>query len=291
MKKVGLICDWSFTKHMQFRNYFYALSSIYGSIRLVNSKEDLLGLDILFVGDYFYGYHWNIVTDYNEHKKPMPYIGGENFVKRINELEITLVLLCAEKLMGDTYYHHAVPTYNILKKCNNFYHYVYDVDDSEILGDKLHRLAMSKHYKDWVKVESKKDRIIFIGAMYQSRREVINFVAKNFPLDIYQSTIESWEDYMKLIAGYRFVLSPLGNANALVTKFYEILLVHSIPIQQVKSNTLKYYDIEAKFNDCIYFEDLEELANKLTQCTLSQSQSEIWLEDYLIVLLKTDNLL
>jgi hypothetical protein len=165
------------------------------------------------------------------------------------------------------------------------------VDDSIILGDRLHRLAMSKHYKDCVKVKSKKDRIIFIGAMYQSRRETINFVAKNFPLDICQSTITSWEDYMKLIAGYRFVLSPLGNANALVTKFYEILLVHSIPIQQVKSNTLKYYDIEAGFKDCIYFESLEELADKIVQCTLQQSQSEIWLEDYLVQLLKEDNLL
>jgi hypothetical protein len=292
MKKVGLICDLLFTKHMQFRNYYYALSWIYGSVKLVKSREDLPGLDILFVGDYFYGYHWSIVTDFNIHQKPLPYIGGEDFVKRLDELDITLVLLCTEKLLGDTHYTHAVPTYNILKKCKKFYHYAYDVDDVRLLGNKLHRFAMSWHYMNWIRKDIvKKDRIIFIGCMYKWRKEVIDFVKDRFPLDVFQSTITSWEEYMELIAGYRFVLSPLGNANGLVTKFYEILLVHSIPIQQVKSDTLQYYDIEAGFKDCIYFESLDELPNKITQCTLQRSESEIWLENYLIKLLKEDNLL
>ncbi len=293
MRKVGLICDLSFTKHMQFRNYYYALLALYKEIKLVHSKDDLIGLDILFVGDYFHGPHWGIVTDYNEHHRSLPYVGGQDFVKRINELDITLVLLCAERIYDTTSYQHAIPTYETLAKCKKFYHYAYDIDDCNRLCNKLHRVLMSKHYKNCVQVNihHKKDKIVFIGAMYQSRRPTIHYVAQRLKLDAHMSNLPSWEEYMKLIGEYRFMLSPLGNANALVAKFYEALLVHTIPIQQVRSDTLKYYNIEAKFPDCIFFENIEEIPDKVKDYPYKYSQSEIWLEDYLEQLLKEDSLL
>jgi len=294
MKKIGLICDLAFTKHRQFRNYYYALLALYEEVTLVNSIDDLPGLDILFVGAYVHGPHWEIVTDYNIHHKPLPYVGGELFVKKCNELNITLVLWSTEIVFRDTPYSHiAIPTYNILSKCNSFYHYAYDVNDCKKLGCRLHKLAMSKHYKDSVNnhIGNKEDEIVFIGSAYKNRMPLLDYVANNFPLTIYESKIPDWEDYLQVMAQYRFVLSPLGDANAFVTRFYEILLVQSIPVHQVKKDTLQYYNTEAGFEDCIFFEQFEELPGKIENFKLMYSQSEIWLEDYLETLLKADGLL
>ena len=96
---------------------------------------------------------------------------------------------------------------------------------------------------------------------------------------------------METLAKYRFVFYPIGNGNFLAFRFYEILLAKSIPICQVRKNTLKYYDIEAKFDDCIFFEQVEELPEKIQNFTLQHSSSELWAEDYLGKILKRDGLL
>jgi len=294
MKKIGLICDLAFDKHMQFRNYYYALLALYEEVTLVKSIDDLPGLDILFVGAYVHGPHWEIVTDYNIHHKPLPYVGGELFVNKCNELNITLVLWSTEMVFGNSSYSHiSIPTYNILSKCNSFYHYAYDINDCKKLGCRLHKLAMSKHYKNCINnnIEDKKDEIVFIGKSYTHRKELLRYVADNFPLTVREPTIPDWEHYLQVMSQYRFVLSPLGDANGFVTRFYEILLVQSIPVHQVKKDTLQYYNTEAGFEDCIFFERVEELPEKIENFKLMYSQSEIWLEDYLETLLKADGLL
>ena len=283
MKKIGLICDLAFDKHMQFRNYYYALLALYEEVKLVKSVDDLPGLDILFVGAYAHGPHWEIVTDYNIHHKPLPYVGGELFVKKCNDLNITLVLWSTEVVVEDTSYSHIItPTYNILSKCNSFYHYAYDVNDCKKLGSRLHKLAMSKHYKNCINnnIDNKKDEIVFIGSAYKHRKPLLDYIAENYPFAIYESKISDWEDYLRVMAQYRFVLSPLGDANGFVTRFYEILLIQSIPIHQVRKDTLQYYTTEAGFEDCIFFEKPEVLPEKIENFKLMHSQSEIWLEDY-----------
>ena len=96
---------------------------------------------------------------------------------------------------------------------------------------------------------------------------------------------------MQTIARYRFVLSPIGNGNTFPMRFYEVLLVKSIPIHQIRENTLKYYDIEAEYDDCIYFKEPEELQDKIKESTLLTSHNEFWLEDYIKKLLTEDGLL
>jgi hypothetical protein len=263
---------------MQFKNYYYALLALYGEVRLVYNSCDLGGLDILFIGGAFHGPHMDI------YQQP-------GFIDTCNDYDITVVLISVEKIISNIHPTH-IELYKIIARSKKFIHYTYDIDDCKAFGTKLFRVLMSKHYKNWINVDvnSKKDKIVFVGLIYQWRREVINWVSSKFPLDIY-SNIPTWEEYIKLIAGYRYVLSPLGDANAFVAKFYEILLVHSIPIHQVRSDTLKYYDTEAKFPDCIFFEDVKELPKKLSHCKLKYSLSEVWLEDYLGKLLKEDGLL
>ena len=279
MKKIGLICDLEFTKHMQFKNYYYALLSLYKEIKMVKDICDLDGLDIVFIGGANHGPHMDICLK-------------EGFIDKCNELNITVLLVSVEKIISTLYPKH-LERYNIIAKSKKFIHYAYDIEDCQRFGVPLFRLAMSKYYKDKIEtnIGAKEDAIIFVGVQYQWRKPIIDYVRNNFKSDIYHSPFRTWDDYMRMLSTYRFVLSPLGDANGLVTKFYEILLVNSIPIQQVKSNTLQYYDIEAKFPDCIFFEKVKELPKKIENFKLSYSQSEIWLEDIFEKLLKQDNLL
>jgi hypothetical protein len=279
MKKVGLISDMTFTKHMQFRNYYYALLALYGKVELVHGSCDLEGIDILFIGGACHGPHMDIFL-------------AEGFIDSCNQRDITVVLFSVEKMLDSAHPNH-INYLNVISKSNNFIHYTYDVDDGKKLGTKLFRVLMSKHYKNCISVDvtMKENKIVFIGCIYPWRKEVLDYVSARFEMDIFNSVFLAWEEYMRIISRYRFVLSPLGDANAFVAKFYEILLIHSIPIQQVKTDTLQYYEIEAKYPDCIFFENLEELPKKIKRCPLQYSQSEIWLEDYLEQLLKSDNLL
>lgn len=283
MKNVGMICDLSFARHRQFRNYFHAIASLYGTPRIVTTVDGLEKLDILFIGDdHFYS-----------HK---PILIQPGFVEKCNDDKIEVVLLSSEKMFG-TKFPWNEDNYFFIQKIQKLHHFAYDVDDCKKLNLKLHRLCMSQYYRSWGEETNKKDKVIFIGSTkcthdsYDDRIKMLNQVTKLIEVDIIPPTIPTWEEYMKVLSGYRFVLSPLGNANALATRFYETLLVRSIPIQQVKEDTLTYYDREVDFQDVIYFKDPQEIPEKIKDFTLQSSYSELWLEDYLKELLMEIDLL
>jgi hypothetical protein len=246
---------------------------------MVEGSCDLDGLDVVFIGGAYHGPHMRVYLE-------------EGFIDKCNELNITVILVSVEKILNSLHPSH-LELYKRLTKCNKLIHYTYDVEDSRKMGTKLFRLAMSQYYKDKVEtnIGNKNDAIVFIGVKYDWRVPILDYVSTNFKSTIHNSVFPTWDEYIKEIAKFRFVLSPLGDADGLVTKFYEILLVKSIPIQQITSNTLKYYDLESQFPDVIYFQKPEELIEKVQQCKLNQSQSEIWLEDIFEKLLKEDNLL
>lgn len=284
-KNVGIICDLSYSRHRQFRNYYHAIETLYGTPRIITTPEGLQGLDILFVGDdHFYN-----------HK---PILIQPGFVNKLNKDKIKTVVFTSEKIFGSSFPWNE-DNYHFLQTINDLHHYTYDVDDCKKIGTKLHRLAMSKYYSDYslLNIDNKKDAVVFIGSTvcdhnsYDARVNTLNKIQKLIPINIIPPTIPSWGAYMNLLANYRFVLSPLGNAHALVTRFYEVLLVKSIPIQQITDETFKYYDIEAGFEDCIFFKDPEEIPDKIKNFTLQSSYSELWLEDYLKTLLTKDGLL
>ena len=285
--KVGIICDLDYTRHPCFKNYFYAIEYLYGSIKLVKSPDDLVGLDILFIGDDHYYFHKLVWLNHE-------------FVKSCNDNEISVVVFTTEKILNSCFPWN-MENYNRLQDIKKLHHYTIDVDDCEAFGTKLNRVLISKHYRDkvWIsKVDDyKTDKIVFIGSTtcfsgsYDKRIETLGKIAEAIPMETIPSTIDSWTEYLQVIGKYRFVLSPLGNANAFPMRFYETLLVGSIPVHQIKDNTLNYYDIEAQFDDCIYFKEPEELPDKINGCTLLRSNREFWMEDYLEKILKEDGLL
>lgn len=283
MLNVGLICDMKFERHPQFKSYYYAIRSLLGEPRFIRDKKELPGLDLLIVGD----------DHYDRHKEILQQPG---FIGVCNGLDITVLVLTTEKIIGSVFPWN-VQNYEKIKEINSLIHYTADVDDCEKLGVGLHRICISKYYKDKYRTSRKKDEVIFIGSVncdrgsYDERKKMLDQLEKTIGLNIITSGKLTWEDYIKTIAEYRFVLCPMGNANFFPTRFYEVLAVGSIPLQQIKSNTLCYYDIEKKFNDCIYFESPDELPKKIKDCPIENSYNEFWTEDNLSVILRREHIL
>ena len=283
MKRVGLVCDLSFARHCMFKNYYYALSYLYNGVHIINTVDDLVGIELLFIVDDHYSEHKRIIT--------LP-----KFAAKCNERKIQVVVLGTERIFGTAFPWNEF-NYSYLANFNKLIHYTYDVDDCKRLGTNLLRLCMSRNFVMPVDVTKKLNKIIFVGSVvgpketYKARKQFIQDVQEEIDVDVFPPEMDTWQQYIHLIAKYRYVLCPLGNANALALRFYETLLVHSIPLQQVQSNTLEYYDEEAGFGDCIFYETPKELASKLHKYPVQYSTNELWAEDTLRETLQKDGLL
>jgi hypothetical protein len=281
---IGIICDLKYTRHHLFKSYYHSVKNIYGQIpKVVNSIQDLKGLQILFIGDDHYGPHKTVWQ-------------SKDFIEYCNINGIQVVVMTNESIV------HTYFPWNLedLKKLNRFkylYHYGNDGDDCRELGLKLNRTAPSIWFKsEFIVPIPKKDKIVFIGKIecpknsYQSRKQLLTELQKIVEVDVIESNIPSWQDYVTLIAGYRFVLSPLGNGNFFPMRFYEALAVGSIPIHQVKKDTLETYWIESQFDDCIFFEHPNELKVKIQNCKFEKSYNMFWMEENLKMNLIKDQL-
>jgi len=285
MERAGIIADLEYSKHISFKNYYYAIENIYGGVRQVETTNDLNDVDILFIGDDHYGKHRSIFMQ-------------AGFPEMCNEKNIKVVIFTTERTFGTVYPWNESNYYETRKRFNNLWQYMTDVDDCIKTGAKLNRTLPSLHFKNPVEdVEKKVDKIVFIGTTegyndcYKNRRKLLADIVNTRTIDIITTPIPSWVDYMKKLSEYRFVLAPKGNCNAFSLRLYDALMVHSIPIQQVEANTLDYFDIEAGFSDCIFFETIEEMNDKIKNCNLVRSYSEFWMEDYIKKLLTEDDLL
>lgn len=284
-KKVGLICHYEWTNHHLFESYYYSINNIYDSVKIIKNINDLDGIQLLVIGDEHFVPHRNIWKNMN-------------FINRCNELKIKVTIFNNERIM-DSFFPWNVENQEYVEKFNDVHQYVSDIDDVSKLNKKLNRMPPSKYFnniKESINVNDKKNKIIFIGNTigdcYKERRKLLEEVDKLISVDTIDSNKnDSWENYIRKLSEYRFVLSPLGNAHFFTMRFYEILLVKSIPIQQVKHNTLNHYDIESKYNDCIFFQDVSELKNKINNFKLNYSHNMLWLEDNMEILLKESGLL
>lgn len=282
MNNAGIICDLEYSRHPLFKSYYYAIvNAIKQTPKLVNGAEDLSGLKTLFIPDDHYGVHKNIWQQ-------------EKFIDYVNAKDIRVIAFTGEKTLNSFFPWNA-DNLKQLNKFKNLHHYMSDVDDCIALGRNLNRISISKNVFPAINQKDKINKIVFIGntkcKSYNERKEVINDLTKIMKVDVISPTFEKWENYMRCISQYRFVFSPIGNANFFTMRFYEVLSVGSIPIHQIRNNTLSYYDIEGAFDDCIFFENVNELPEKINKCTLQKSHNMLWMEDNIEMLLRKDGLI
>ena len=283
MSNIGIICDLTFDRHHLYKSYFYSVQNLYGDITEVKSADDLEGIEILFVGDDHYIPHKEIL-----HK--------DGFIDRINVDGIKVVVFTNERIF-DSHFPWNVDNYKKISTIKNLYHYTIDVDDCKKLGTKVWRTAPSISFLPFISslYKNKIDAAVFIGKAnrqcrsYNERSKILQTAV--IPIVRHHPTISTWSKYMRMLSKYKFVFSPIGNGNFFTMRFYEALAVGSIPIHQVRKDTLKYYDIEATFKDCIFFEHPEEVEEKVKCFKEQNSKNVIWMEDWMKVELIDDGLL
>jgi hypothetical protein len=280
--KVGVVCDLSYTRSMSAARNYHAISNLFRDVRIVLNSDTLGGLDILFIPDPFFHPHkivWN----------------NTEFINKCNQLGLKVVVAYGEKIK-DSPYPEAFRLFETVKSFNNLTYYLWDVDDSLYFNRKIIRYCPSKFYAGKVEKRNNLDKCIFVGQIntphYAERRDVLNTINNYIETDVVSHTNGDWKDYLDLYSNYKYSLCPIsGNYNGLSLRFYESLLAGCIPIQQVRKNTLKVYSKESEFNDCIFFEKVEEIPEKLESLKVEKPTNMVWLEDELVELLKEDNVL
>lgn len=268
----GVICDLGYTLSTCYSNYYKAICNIFNNVTLVQSINDLDKIDLLFMGNDHHQGHLNIWRN-------------ESFINKCNNLKIPVYVYTAE-YVGSSMFPWNTEIQKDLQKFTNLNQRMIDVNDCKTYGTAIARCACSKdlsYVKSYSPLE-KLNKCVFIGKLYPEREKLIKeLYSKGFEVEVFAYGMCDWDTYMKVIAQYRFVLSPYSNdSNSFHLKFYEALMVGSIPLHQVYEDTLNYYPIEAQLPDAIYFTTADELISKVSQCELTQSSSDIWLEDELI---------
>lgn len=286
--KVGIICYMDWNRSIVIENYYYAIKNLYGDVKLINQPSDANGLDMIFIGNDHFGHHV-LVWNTNE------------FINICNNQNIKVIVIGGEKVYN-TVWKHNVPQFEKIIKIKDIKYYMWDVEDHKLTNRKMLGYAVSSHYKNCVNTENKINKCIFIGQTlekhYQDRRDALNKIGKYIDIDIISSkdyykinVKENWKDYMQTIANYKFVFCPRsGTSNAIPFRFYEGLLTNTIPILQVHSDTLDHHPEEAAIKDCIFFEQVEELKDKLANFNYDRCTSNIWFEDKIKRVLTEDGI-
>lgn len=279
--KIGIICDLDYARHHLFQSYYYAVKNIYETTPvLVKSEADLKGVDILFIGDDHYHKDWI------------------NYIDYCNKNQIRVVVLTNEKVKN-SFFPWNETNLQLLNKFKYLYHYMNDVDDCMEYKCLLNRTAPSFHFRKQLvnNIQKKYNYMIFIGKTkcpnnsYKERNEILAKLDLKIKIDIYNVDIPSWEAYVNLISKYKFVFSPIGNGNFFPMRFYEGLCVGAIPVHQVRENTLSLYEVESRLTNVIYFQNTDELAQKIKDFEEPMDYSCLWMEDTLSWNLKIDNLI
>lgn len=284
--KIGIVCDLSYTRSLVISNYYHTIKNLYGDVIIVKEAKDLVGLDMVFIGNDHFAAHREIWT-------------SSWFVFMCNKLKIKVIFLSCEKIVNSCYSSDVDHIQKTIASINDSKQYVWDADDSVLLDKKLIGFSISKYYKNKITIpQEKQNKCVFVGQYhapeYEDRRKILQEINKVIETDIITNFQGSWKEYLEIFAKYRYVLSPLsGISNSFPCRFYEALLVKSIPIHQVRSmDTLKYYSTEAGLHDCVYFTTAEDLKPKLSSFTETTSSSidKLWFEDKLRNLLNEDGI-
>lgn len=267
------------------RQCYHALNNILGGVKRIQTLADLDEIALLVIPD-----------DHHEGHKRV--FRQDGFIDHANALGITVLVLTTEKIYNSWFYWD-IDHYDVIRRFKKLIIHSIECEDSVLLKTPIYRTLFSRHYQDLISIDtnSKKDKIVFMGhtnhIQYNERIRGIDKMSKMFGerFEIVCPVLPTYVDYLKKIAEYRYVFSPMGNGDFFTFRFYEALFAKCIPIHQIRRDTLTFYDVEAQFDDVIYFYDPEEILGKVENCTTPYSHSEFWQEDNMKQLLIHDGLL
>jgi len=272
--RVGVIADMEYSISPAFSSYYYACVNIFKDVKLINNVKDLENVDIVVCGnDHFYN-HFVVWSN-------------QEFIDYCNDNKIQFFAHTVEHINSPVYTHN-IQIQNKLESFNLLRQRCWDINDSKEKNTNIARVLLSKNFMNYKNKNLKKNKIIFIGKVYQNRRELFDKLTKHIEVDIFERSFD-YPDFISKLSEYKYVLSPKSmSVNGIPGRFYESLLVDSIPIQEVSNDTLDYYTIERDIPNTIFFQTIEELINKieLTKNLDLIEQPKMFLEDELIEFFK-----
>ena len=254
----GIICfDKRFDTSL-FNNYRIALENYFQitNFKEIRSVNDLNDIEYIF-----------IIDDHMTRKIWMV----DRFINFINEKKIKVIVFNFERIFNSQFKNN-VDFQKELEKFKFLNQFVSDVDDAEILSKKfITKQLLSKSSKIINFSKSKKnERILFLG---QNKQRLINFkvvkkyyenrdkTIKDFKkfnpnFDILINKSLPYKKYLNKLAGYKYILNPLGTGNFINIRFYETLELGSIPIQQITEKMIYRYD---ELDFCLKFKSPKKL--------------------------------
>tara|TARA_S200000501_G_scaffold366010_1_gene400229 strand:- start:209 stop:1087 length:879 start_codon:yes stop_codon:yes gene_type:complete len=264
-----------------FKNYKNGLQNYIGSeVNLVSNVNEIQDKQLVFVID--------------EHFVPhREFIFSKEFIQKLNTNKTKIIILNTEKILNQPFKHN-LQIYKDISKFENRLHILSDANDIRKLGSPFaNKQLLSRSFEFNFKKYDKKNSLLFIGQVdgraYENRRKILNKIEKfiDIPLEVENTKRKlKYQNFLQKMSEYKYILNPLGNGTSefLNVRYYEILYVNSIPVQQFTKRMLDNYEelhsaISINFNR---LKDLKKISFK-NEVNLSdyKNLSSPYLEDYL----------
>lgn len=207
-------------------------------------------------------------------------------IDKLNSAKCNVIIFNFEKIYNSHFKYNS-DTQKKITKIENLIHILSDVHDIKKIGSPfINKQLVSKEFKLNFDLPKKKNEILFIGQIkgkaYKHRRATLEKISQisNFPITFkFPNRNLTYDNFLFELSKYQYVINPLGAGDFINVRYYESLLVNSVPIQQYKKSMKKYYK---ELNDS-YSINFEEIDNKLnTQIrNFKIRKFNFYLEDYL----------
>lgn len=273
---LALLCN-DELKYNHFNNFKLALYNYCGesNFKRVNSIEDLQNVTHLFIVDEHYPRNVDLWSN-------------PAFYRELNDKNIRVIIFNTERIHVKEFPWNLTIQSKVLN-LKNHCQFLIDTEEAEQYKKPfVNRFLLSRDVVYNVpKTELKKEAIIFAGnfsgGQYNKRTELLEQLKKaqiGIPIDIINTKISSssfmpYDEYLKLLSGYKYILCPLGTGNFLAFRHYEAKHLGCIPVQHIHPQMQSWYKEED--NASIFFTEASQLEDKLK--TREVSTEERFLED------------
>jgi hypothetical protein len=278
---MGVISDLNHTSSPAYSSYYYACLNIFENVKLINDINDLENIDVILCGNDHHVGHLNVWSN-------------DLFINYCNTHNIPFFVHTVEHIRTPAFPWN-LEIQSKLEKYNLLNQRCWDINDCEEKNTNIARVLLSKDFLKYREPIEKKDKIIFIGKLYNNRIELINALSKHIEIEVVERGNNDYFEFLSKLAEYKYILSPKSLfVNGIPGRFYESLWVNSIPLQEIYDNTLDYYNIERDNSNAIFFKTPEELIFKLQMFSPNLNLNEthkMFLEDELIDFFKEFNLI
>jgi len=211
--KIGVISDVKHESSPAYESYYYACLNLFENVKLINNVDDLDGIDVLLCGNDHFKNHLNIWSD-------------DRVINYCNDKNIPFFVHTVEHI-HTKYYPHNLEIQKKLEKYKILNQRCWDIQDSILKNRSIARVLLSKNFLNYKKPEEKKDSIIFIGKLYDNRRNLINELSKHINVETIERGRFDYYEFLSKLAEYKYVLSPKSLlVNGIPGRFYESLWVY-----------------------------------------------------------------